>query len=251
MNDPKNFFFKSPTSSVIDSSKYKEIELLTKMCDVVSSINNQSVYFFDYTQQTFFHISPHPLFLCGYDAEEAKKMGAYFFYKKILPPDDFQMLFEINKKAWKFVYDCIPEDRWHFRVSYDIYLQHKNGNRILVNQKVAPLLFTDDGNIWMSMCIVNYSSHKNAGNVIFHQKDKDLYYKYDFDKKIFTPYLPEKLTKREDEILRLSMQGYNETGISDKLNLSVRTIRNHQYNAKKKLGVSNLANAVGEFNLIF
>ena len=153
--------------------------------------------------------------------------------------------------AWKFVYDCVPEGRWHFRISYDIYFQHKNGNRILANQKVAPLFLTDDGHIWISICIVNYSSHKNAGNVVIHQKNKNLYYRYDFDKKNFSSYLPEKLTKREEEILRLSMQGYSETGISNKLNVSIRTIRNHQHNVKKKLGVNRLANAISEFNLIF
>jgi DNA-binding NarL/FixJ family response regulator len=87
--------------------------------------------------------------------------------------------------------------------------------------------------------------------VIFTQKDKKLYYTYDFEKKKIISYVPEKLSKREEEILRLSMQGYSETGIANKLSLSARTVKNHRYNAEKKLGVNNLANAVSKFNLIF
>ncbi len=245
----KDLVFKPPTQS-IDKSKYNELEPMIKMCDAISQLNNQSIYLYDYVQQKILYVSPHPLFLCGYKEEEVMEMGLSF-HEKILDPEDLQMLIEINQMAWKFIYDTAPENRKFFCNSYDIYFRHKDGHKILVNHKTAPILFTDDGNIWISMCVVNYSSQKEAGNVVFARKDKKMYYNYNFEKKRFIPYLPEKLTKREEEILRLSMQGYNEKSIADKLHLSVRTVKNHRYNTEKKLGVNNLTNAVSVFNLIF
>jgi DNA-binding CsgD family transcriptional regulator len=245
----KKIFFKHSDQSM-DESKYKELEHIEKMCDAVSKTNNQSVYLVDYLRQNFLHISPHPLFLCGYEVEEAMKMGLSFT-KKILPPEDLQMLAEIYRMTWQFIYKIPLKDRAHFYISYDIHFRHKNGNKILVNQKTAPFLFTDEGNIWISMCVASYSSKKEAGNVVFARKDKNEYYNYDFEQKQFIPYQPETLSKREEEIMRLSMQGYNEISIAERLNISVRTVKNHRYNAERKLGVNNMANAVSVFNSIF
>ena len=249
VDDVKDLFFR-PKIQTIDDSKYTEIELLKKMCDAISSINNQSIYLVDYIRHTILHVSPHPLFLCGYEVEEVKEMG-YSFMGKILSRDDLQMLIELNKMIWKFIYDCAPEEREHFCISYDIHFQHKSGERILVNQKIVPTIFTNDGDIWISVGIVNYSSHKNPGNVVFSKKDRNLYYTYNFNKKKFIQYQPPVLSKREEEILRLSMQGYSETDIGRILHLSPKTIKNHRYNTSKKFGVNNLVNTVSMFNLSF
>jgi len=250
MENYVELFFEPIRRSEIDESRYREIETLIKTLDVMSRLNNQSIYIIDYTKQTFLYVSPHPLFLCGYEAEEVKNMG-YLFYEKVLSDNDLQMLIEINRMGWKLFYDSPLENRLYSRISYDFNLHHKNGAKILVNHKVSPLLLNEDGNIWVGICIVNYSPHKNVGNVVFTQKNKNLCYSYDFEKKRIISYEPEKLTKRQEEILRLHMQGYNETGICEKLNLSVRTVKNHRYHAEKKLGVNNLANAISKFNLSF
>ncbi|MDR1699111.1 MAG: LuxR C-terminal-related transcriptional regulator [Prevotellaceae bacterium] len=236
-----------PDSATVNESRHSELEPLIKMCDTVSSLTNQSVFLTDYIRQSFPYVSPHHLFLCGYTREEVQESG-YAFIKKIVPPEDYQMLVELIQTGWKFIHNS-PEKQ--FRVSYDYHLRHKNGNRILVNQKVAPLLFANDGTPWVNLCILNYSARKEAGNVAFNFKNESLYYKYDFEKKKIIPYTPEKLTRREEEIMRLSIQGYSETGISEKLHLSVQTVRNHRRNIIKKLGVNSLSNAISEFNLAF
>jgi DNA-binding NarL/FixJ family response regulator len=153
--------------------------------------------------------------------------------------------------GWKIFYDSAPESRLYSRISYDFYLHHKNGAKTLVNQKLSPLLLSEDDNIWVGICIVNHSPNKSAGNVVFSQNDKNLNYTYDFKKKRVISYVPDSLTKREEEILILSMRGYSEESIADQLNLSVKTVKNHRQNVRQKLGVNNLTNAVSKFNLRF
>jgi len=244
-----DLLFKPINQATVDASRYEELEHIIRTCDVISRLTNQSIYLVDYVQQKFLYVSPHPLFLCGYSAEEVKETGIPFF-QKVLSADEFQMLAEIMQMGWKIFYST-PEERMYSRISYDLHLCHKNGAKILVNQKVSPLLLGDDGNVWLSIVIVNHSPHKASGNVVFTQKDKDLNYTYDFEKKKIISYIPDKLTKREEEILLLSMQGYSETIIGEKLNLSAKTIKNHRSNAIRKLGTNNLTNAISRFNLKF
>jgi DNA-binding NarL/FixJ family response regulator len=56
------------------------------------------------------------------------------------------------------------------------------------------------------------------------------------------------LTAREQEILRLVLQGASNKDIERKLFISASTVRNHLYNIYQKLGVKNrleLINLVG------
>lgn len=54
------------------------------------------------------------------------------------------------------------------------------------------------------------------------------------------------LTKREEEIFTLLVQGLSTQEISKKINISDKTVRNHISNAMQKLEVKGRANAVIE-----
>ncbi|GHT35869.1 helix-turn-helix transcriptional regulator [Bacteroidia bacterium] len=243
-------FFNPIVPPLVDLPEYESIHLQIDMCDILSRVNNQSIYIIDYMHQAFLHVSPHPLFLCGYSADEVKAMG-YSFYEKVISPDDLQMMENVNKLGWELFYNISTELRKLSCISYDFFLHYKNNNKVLVNHKLTPLRMTKDGNIWLGLCIVNYSSHKTSGNVIYALEGNKQYYTYDFKKKQLVRYSPGKPTKREKEVLRLAMRGYNETEISERLNISVHTVKKHRQNTERKLGVNNLTNAVTKFNLSF
>lgn len=57
------------------------------------------------------------------------------------------------------------------------------------------------------------------------------------------PDLPEPLTPREEEVLRLLAQGLSNPEIAERLNLSAGTVRNYVSEAFAKLGVSDRAQA--------
>ena len=54
------------------------------------------------------------------------------------------------------------------------------------------------------------------------------------------------LTPREKEIFNLLIDNYSTKDISDKLNISEKTVRNHISNVMQKLGVNGRASAVVE-----
>lgn len=54
------------------------------------------------------------------------------------------------------------------------------------------------------------------------------------------------LTKREKDIFKLLALNYSTTEISDKLNISEKTVRNHISNVIQKLGLTNRLQAVLE-----
>jgi two-component system response regulator NreC len=49
--------------------------------------------------------------------------------------------------------------------------------------------------------------------------------------------MPEKLTSREDEVLKLIVQGYTNKQVADELGISIRTVEGHRANLTDKLGI--------------
>ena len=61
-------------------------------------------------------------------------------------------------------------------MSYHFHLKSGTRSR-LINHQLTPILLTDDGKIWIGMCVVSLSSHKIVGHVEFHKKDNPNYWK--------------------------------------------------------------------------
>ncbi len=55
------------------------------------------------------------------------------------------------------------------------------------------------------------------------------------------------LTKREDEVVKLIIQGYSNKQVSEKLFISEKTVKSHLNNVYKKLGLSNRLQLVADF----
>ena len=59
------------------------------------------------------------------------------------------------------------------------------------------------------------------------------------------------ITKREKEVFRLLVDGYNNSEISSALNISTHTVKNHLTNIFKKLNVSDRVQAMAQFYKMF
>ena len=81
-------------------------------------------YIIDYNKQSFLYVSDAPLFLSGYEQDEVLEMG-YEFYNKVVPPEDLEMLVEMNEKAFEFFYNLPTERRDKGFISYDYRLKRK------------------------------------------------------------------------------------------------------------------------------
>ncbi|MCW9528856.1 helix-turn-helix transcriptional regulator [Klebsiella grimontii] len=53
-----------------------------------------------------------------------------------------------------------------------------------------------------------------------------------------------KLSKREVEVIYLLSQGYGCTEISEKLNISINTVKFHSHNIVRKINAKNIKNAI-------
>ena len=127
----------------------------------------QSIYIIDYYRKNFLYVSDNPLFLCGHTADEVRQMG-YGFYLSHVPENEVPMLTELNRSGFRAFYDEPVENRRQCMMSYDFHIT--NGDRLLlVNHKITPLAMTDEGRVWLALCTVSLSPHKEAGHIEFFQ----------------------------------------------------------------------------------
>ena len=79
------------------------------------------------------------------------------------------MLVELNKSGFKFFDTFDNVDKYQCSMSYHFHLKSGTRSR-LINHQLTPILLTDDGKIWIGMCVVSLSSHKTVGHVEFHKR---------------------------------------------------------------------------------
>lgn len=74
------------------------------------------------------------------------------------------MLVELNKSGFK-VFDTFDNvDKYQCSMSYHFHLKSGTKSK-LINHQLTPILLTDEGKIWIGMCVVSLSSHKTVGHV--------------------------------------------------------------------------------------
>jgi len=238
--------FEPVPTEIMPEEAYECFKTLPATCESLSRMTNQSVYVIDYSKRAFFFVSSHPLFLCGYTPQEVKEMG-YAFYKKVISPEDLQMLSEINEFGWALFDKVPPSEIPNVCFSYDFYLHHKNGSKILVNQKLVPTFVAENNTMWMALCTVSLSPRKSSGNVVFTLNNRSQYYSYDFDQKKIIEHKPPQLTKREEEVLALLMRGLTAKETAYTLCITADTVQNHRKSIIRAFGADSGTNAASLF----
>jgi DNA-binding CsgD family transcriptional regulator/PAS domain-containing protein len=245
MNNVISDFFE-PIDEIkyIGSDNYRKVERYTEALQSISNLCDLSYYIIDYYKKSFYYVSQNPLFLSGYTQKKVLELG-YDFYQHCVPPEDLELLFDLNIAGFKFFYELPRSRREKGYISYDFRLKHKTNNSlIMITHKLAPLLFTEDGNIWMAICLVTLSTRKEPGDVHFFMHDENKRYNFNREKKSFDVAKNTKLTKRETEILKCIAIGDRTEVISRKLNISESTVKNHKTKILKKLSARTSAEAV-------
>ncbi|MFW6275585.1 MAG: helix-turn-helix transcriptional regulator, partial [bacterium] len=64
----------------------------------------------------------------------------------------------------------------------------------MINHKLSPLILTDDGNIWMAICLVTLSTRKEPGDVHIIMQDDNTRYNLNLEEKVFEQVKIKKLT---------------------------------------------------------
>jgi DNA-binding CsgD family transcriptional regulator len=221
---------------------YDSLAPLIEVADTFARSTYQSIYVIDYYLRNFLYVSPNPLFLCGKTAEEVKSMG-YNFYLENVPEEEVKMLLEINEAGFSFFNKRTEEEKRKMLISYDFDIL-RDKKKMLINHKLTPLKLTPDGQMWLALCVVSISPHKEIGYVEMRQMDSRKLWKYDLDCHKWEEASIAKLTPMETEVLRLSAQGLTMNEIADKSCKSVDTIKFYKRNIFEKFGVSNITEAI-------
>lgn len=243
----EDFFDPIHETKYIGSENYRRIEHYLEALNALSKICNLSFYIVDYYKKSFYYVSPNSLFLSGYSQKEVMSLG-FDFYRLCVPEDDLELLFLLNHAGFDFFYQLPVGRREHATISYDFRLKHRQNNSlVMINHKLAPLLLTENGNIWMAICLVTLSSRQTPGDVHIITKDDQTRYDFNRAEQFFEETEIMKLTKKEYEILKLIALGKGMEEISGKLEVSTSTVKNHKTRIFRKLNVKTSAEAVFVF----
>jgi DNA-binding CsgD family transcriptional regulator len=233
-------FIGSSSSEKID---FEDKSNVIAMLDTFSRFMNQSIYWVDFSNNKFLYISSHPLFLCGYTTEEIQNMGLSF-YEKVIAPEDKNILISISEPGFRFFNTKLPvEWRRNCYLSCDFRLRSKDGSSVLVNQKLVPFQLSSEHKLLSSFGMITPSHASVPGNAFIQNLNEPLRYKFSQKRGWFYLSKQEQLTPREKEVLVLCEKGNSNSTISEQLNISVFTVKQHKRNIFRKLGVSNVSEA--------
>ncbi len=241
--DISSLFKEFEVVDVINEADYKEVMPMIKSLKALSRISPQSFYIVDYYRKNYMYVSPNPLFLCNYSADEVQQMGADF-YSKVVTPEDLEMLMEINEKGFELFYHYPVDMRLGLSCSYDFRIIRSNLKKIMVNLKFTPISLSPGGNIWLALCLITLSSSKNPGNVMMKNEYDLKRYHYSFENKQWLESEIPTLTAREKDVLTLAAQGYSNNDIVKTLFIDLNTVKTHKKNIFQKLNVKNVSEAV-------
>lgn len=219
----------------------EQVAQLTHLIQLILSDGYESFYIIDYSRKGFVYVHDNPLFLCGLSAREVQHMG-YDFYARFVHPDDIPFLFEVNEIGFRKYQELSIEDRKKdCYISYDFRL--KNGDFYLpVHHTLIPLIKNERQEIVWALCKVSLTEQRCPGDIMARLGEKNLL--WNRNTKCWDEIPKPQLSEKEKEIVRLSIQGFTEKEISDKLLLSGSAIKKRKKILFQKLRVKNMAEAV-------
>lgn len=203
-----------------------------------------SIFVVNYETKGFDYVFGETSLLGGYSNEEVKEMG-YYFYTKVVLEDDLSLLLKVNKIGFEFFDKLSVQDKNKYTITFDYHICNPfTKKRILVNQKLTPVILTKSGKIYKSLCVISLSSEKEAGNIqlINHYRGKDLC--YDLNKNCWRSEGIISFSDREKEIIQMSIRGFTLHETADNIHLSVDAIKFYRRKIFEKLNRNNITDVI-------
>lgn len=243
-NDISRFFRPVGNSYTVSEDDYAQVKVCVSMADAMARSTNCSLYIIDYNRKDFLYVSPNQLFLCGCTPEEVRRRG-YGFYFDVVPEEELRMLFEINEAGFSFYNKLCVDERLNYIIEYDFHIRLSDGHTHLIHHKLAPMLLDREGRLWLALCTVSLSPNKEVGNVTISNRDNTECYRYSFEGKRWHKQPGITLTERETDILRLSVKGFSNNEIAERLFIDTNTVKFHKKSLFGKLKAKNITEAIG------
>ena len=235
------FMYENRVEGITDAD-YQRAQPYVEAAQAFAQTTYQSIYIIDYFRKNFLYVSDNPLFLCGHSADEVRRMG-YGFYMDYVPSDEVQMLAELNRSGFRAFYEEPVDIRRQCMMSYDFHIAHGN-RQLLVNHKITPLVMTTEGRVWLALCTVSLSPHKEAGHIEFRQFSTGEKREYSLEAHRWKNRETITLKPEEKQILTLSAQGYTMKEIAGQMLRSFDTVKFYRRQIFEKLDVQNITEAL-------
>lgn len=244
MTEIQDFFIDENTIEYVSDDAYKNIKYIIEDITAISRITYKSIYVIDYYKKNFLFVSDNPFFLCGMTAEEVQKMG-YKFYINQVTTEDLDLLLEINVAGFKFAQNIPTNELRDYSISCDFHIVNNVSKKEwLVNHHLTPLRLTENGKVWLALCIVSIPPGKKSGNIVITNNKTKKQWKYNRVSKKWKEAPTPKLKDVEIEVLKLSAIGYTMQEIADEVNRSFDAVKVYRKSLFKKLGVDNIIEAI-------
>lgn len=209
-----------------------------------------------------FHVGPHYyyIFNCGtadfeFIDEKAKQVVGYpieelspgYLFSKI-HPEDVSYFLNFESTITDFYLNLPIEKMLSFKTSYDVRVKTKHDKYIRVLQQVTPIQTDEQGSIFRTFGVHTDITHiKPEGKPILNiigLNGESSYY----DVQSNATFEPEKplLTRREQGVLKLIVEGSTSAEIAETLCISLETVKTHRKNILRKSGSRNVAELISQ-----
>jgi DNA-binding CsgD family transcriptional regulator len=198
-------------------------------------------YIIDLSRMSFDYLSPDVTEVLEFPYEELSVP----FMLELIHPEDQPFFIAFEEKVADFFLKLEPEQIKQYKVSYDFRMRRKKGDYIRILQQVITLQTKNEKVVRTLGIHTNISHIKPEGtpNLSFiGLQGQPSYYQIQLDKKSIST--TNGLTTRENQILKLLVQGKLSKEIASELHLSVLTVNTHRRNILEKTGSNNVAELV-------
>lgn len=200
---------------------------------------NQCTFIIDFHKKEFLYVSDKIARFCGEETDGSKGFS-YETYLKHVPEEERDILLEIHEKGLGLFHTFPTNERTNYTLCYDIDLI-RNKKKTLLNHKLTPLAFTSNGQVWIALCAISPSAHKEFGHVLMLHTN-GTYYEYDLLCHDWGKKEIKRLNETEREILLLSARGYTVEEIAEQICKSVNTIKTTKRNLFKRFETESIMN---------
>jgi DNA-binding CsgD family transcriptional regulator len=210
--------------------------------DTVTSLCMGSVYTIDFKKQRFSNVSRHKLFPCGYSPEEVMEMG-YSFYSKIIHLDDLPLFDNMHHIIDSYITGQEEKvNHFSFTARIKNHPQRNESDYLNVYHKLVPIFV--DGELRSGVCMMSLSTVCGSKNLRAYFDRNSYFDEYSFKNGKWKRHENKCLTKWEEEIMKLSIQGLSNKEIAIELEVSYDALRHSIKNILKTLGVRSMKEAI-------
>jgi len=249
-NNPDAIFKYNPIRASQSLSR-ETIAVGSELINSYERITCEDFFIIDFVRQDIVHVSSGlRRFLHGWGimADEGNH-NLFNEYVSLFPLQDFLCYSRGVSLFFKLYYTLSLSDRKDITLALNHNLILK-GYRMLVFERMTPLLCNSDGFLWLAICSITGSAEENAISAqIMKGRGYDTeVYSEDLD--VWERAISVPLTEQEYMTLFLLQQGLTMERQAKEMKVSKDSIKKYRRNVIKKLKVANIAQALSKaYNL--